>query len=465
MESILLVNPSLAGISSTSFFVMPPGILCLAAYMREHGYDVDILDINVTGTVLSVITNLLKKDYSIVGVSLMVAGQLGQAREILKVAKRFHITTVVGGAHASQFPVELLTNCTEIDFVVIGEGEEQLLGLAETGKAVPGIAYRKYGSIVTKSKMNYIADLDSLPMPAYDLVKFSDYIMDTTTWHNPYKIDFGVRVPLITSRGCPNLCNFCSVSKCMGQTYRPMSATKVVDMIQELYETRGVHYFAFFDANFTQEPLRVIDICNQIAQRKIHIQIDLPTGFPINVYSEEMIHALVGVGLIRTGISIESGDSFIRNIVMKKNVEQELIFKVVDLIRQYPQVFFLSDIVIGMPEDTKETLEATYQVLSQLDVDEIVICIATPYAGTSLYDQCLAENLFFFDVSPNDFWCADWFSHHETDRFSIKPYSLLLGELIEFRNRFKELQTVKNAKYRKRMLETFGIESKWEGRG
>ena len=216
MESILLVNPSLAGISSTSFYVMPPGLLCLAAYMRERGYDVDILDINVEKAVTSVIAQIWRKNYSLVGVSIMVAGQLTQARQILRLAKGYSIPTVVGGAHASQFPKELLRNCTEIDFVVIGEGEEQLLGIAESGKGVPGTAYRRYGSIVIQSKLNYIADMDSLPMPAYNLVKFSDYVMDTTTWHNPYNIDFGVRVPLITSRGCPNLCNFCSVSKCMG---------------------------------------------------------------------------------------------------------------------------------------------------------------------------------------------------------------------------------------------------------
>jgi hypothetical protein len=118
-----------------------------------------------------------------------------------------------------------------------------------------------------------------------------------------------------------------------------------------------------------------------------------------------------------------------------------------------------------MPEDTKETLEATYQVVNQLDVDEIVICTATPYGGTALFDQCVKENLFFGGIDPSMFWCADWFSHHEADRFSIKPYTLSLEELSSYKERFKELRILKNALYRKRMLDVFGVKSEWKGRG
>jgi len=474
MRSILLINPSLAKISSTSFFVMPLGLLSLAVYMRSHSYDVEVLDLNVEKILLSVQERLEAKVFFLVGVSVMVAGQLTQARDVLRIVKKYsqRILTLMGGAHTSQFPKEILNNCPEVDFVVLGEGEEQLLDIADffyfprpSKTKIDGIAYRKDKEIIIQSKQRYMPNINTLPTPAYDLMNFADYQQDTSTWHNPYKVDFGVRVPIITSRGCPNSCSFCSVAKCMGQVYRPMTATKVVDLLQSIYENTGAHYFAFFDANFTQDPKRVIDICNKMVRRGLVFQIDLPTGFPINVYSEEMIQALAEVGLIRTGISIESGDSYIRNMVMKKNVEQEFIFKVVDVVRKYPQIFFLTDIILGMPEDTKETLEATYQVVNQLDVDEIVICTATPYGGTALFDQCVKENLFFGGIDPSMFWCADWFSHHEADRFSIKPYTLSLEELSSYKERFKELRILKNALYRKRMLDVFGVKSEWKGRG
>ena len=474
-ERVLLVNPTLAKVSSTSFFVMPPGILCLAAYLRKSGFEVEILDCNVEkGLAEELIGVRLKNSsYLLIGVSVMVAGQLNQARSILQeVKKNSTITTVLGGAHVSQFPKEILINCPEVDYVVIGEGEKQLQAIAydtvyrlNTSKYMDGVAFRKGVEVVVNDKESYIQDLNSVPPPAYDLLDFEKYRQDTRTWHNPYKVDLGVRVPIVTSRGCPNQCTFCSVSKCMGREYRALNPKNVVDLMQSLYEYVGAHYFAFFDANFTQDPPRVMQICNEIKRRDLKFQIDLPTGFPINVSSEEMVTALVEIGLIRTGISIESGDKYIRNDVMKKNVAQEAIFNIVDMVRKFPQVIFLVDIVIGMPEDTKETIETTYQIVEQLDIDEIVICTATPYGGTPLYEQCVKEHLFFEGVDPSLFWCSEGFSHHEVDGYIIKPYALEIEDLEGFKKRFQDLRVIKNNRYKKRMLDVFGVVSEWKGRG
>ena len=289
----LLVNLSLSDVSTTSFYVMPPGLLSLVAYLRENRFSTDFLDFNIIkkknadstdSKLISIFEDYLAKSKPcLVGASVMVAGQFKFAQKILKSAKNFSAdtVTVVGGAHVSQFPKEILENCPEIDFVVIGEGETQVLvcsHFAQT-KEFPsvwpdGIAYRSNGKIVVKPKRSYIESIDALPFPAYDVVEFDDYLHDTSTWHNPYQVELGVRVPIITSRGCPNFCNFCSVAKCMGRSYRPMRPVKVVDMMQMLHEKNDVHYFAIFDANFAQEPHRVIEICNEISRRNLKFHID-----------------------------------------------------------------------------------------------------------------------------------------------------------------------------------------------
>ena len=339
---------------------------------------------------------------------------------------------------------------------------------AQTKKSPPvwpdGIAYRHNRKIVIKPKTSYIEDIDTLPYPAYDLIEFDDYLHDTSTWHNPYQIDFGVRVPIITSRGCPNLCNFCSVAKCMGLQYRSMSAKKVVDMMQKLHEQKNVHYFAIYDANFAQEPHRVIEICNEINRRKLKFYLDLPTGMPINATAKEMIDALASAGLIRTCISIESGDVYIRNNVMKKNIEQEEIFKVVELIRVYPQIFLLTDFVLGMPEDTIESLDASCQLIAELDVDDITLSIATPYPGTKLYQQCERDNLFSEGIDMKTFWMADWFSHANTNTFIIKPYKLNSQTLYSYRDAILTARTAKISAYHKRMKTIFHVDSHY-GRG
>jgi magnesium-protoporphyrin IX monomethyl ester (oxidative) cyclase len=479
-ENNLLVSLPLSDLSTTPFYVMPPGLLSLAAYMRENNLSTDLLDLNIikkknvvntASALMSMFENYLAENRPcLVGASVMVAGQFKLAREVSKATKQFSsdAVTVVGGAHVSQFPREILENCPEIDFVVMGEGESQALACAhfartkESPSVWPdGMAYRSNGKIVVKPKSSYIESLDALPFPAYDLVEFDDYLHDTSRWHNPYQVDLGVRVPIITSRGCPNLCNFCSVAKCMGLSYRPMSSAKVVDMMQMLHEQNDVRCFAIFDANFAQEPHRVIEICNEISRRNLKFYIDLPTGLPINTTAREMIDALAEVGLIRTCISVETGDANIRNSVMIKNIEQDEIFKVVEAVRRHPQIFLMTDFVMGMPEDTVESLEASCELIANLDTDDITLSIATPYPGTELYHQCVREKLFAHEVEKEKLWMADWYTHANTNMFVIKPYELDMKTLGDYRDRIIAERDVKIASYRKRMKEVFNIDSEY----
>jgi radical SAM superfamily enzyme YgiQ (UPF0313 family) len=397
----------------------------------------------------------------------MVAGQFKRAHHICKQVRRAvpNACTVVGGAHVSQFPKEILKNCPEIDFVVLGEGEDQAYACAQYARTrknprvwPDGIAYRAGdGTITVLPKAEYSIDVDRLPWPAYDLLNLDDYRHDTRTWHNPYQVDLSLRVPIITSRGCPNLCNFCSVAKCMGLQYRAMTAAHVVDMIQMLYEEHGVRYFAIFDANFAQDTARVLAICNEISRRNLEILIDLPTGLPINATATAMMDALAEAGLIRTCISVETGDDYIRNDVMHKGVEHEEIFHVVASIRRYPQIFLLTDFVMGMPEDTPESLEASCRLIEELDTDDITLSIATPYPGTKLFEQCVRDKLFLPDIACDHLYQADGYSHANVNRFFIKPYRLDVDALSAYRDRILAMRKVKMAAYRQRMKAHFGI--------
>ena len=479
-ENNLLVNLPLSNLSTTSFYVMPPGLLALVAYLRENSLSTDFLDLNVikkknTGCAESKLTSifedcLAKSKPCLVGASVMVAGQFMLVREILKSTKQFSVdtVTVVGGAHVSEFPKKILENCPEIDFVVMGEGESQLLACAhfaqtkESPSVWPdGIAYRSNGKIVIKPKKSYIEDINSLPFPAYDVLEFNDYLHDISTWHNPYQVELGVRAPIITSRGCPNLCNFCSVAGCMGRRYRPMSPVKVVDMLQMLHEKYNVCYFAVYDANFAQEPPRVIEMCNEISRRNLKFYIDLPTGLPINRAAKEMIESLAEVGLIRTCISIESGDVNIRNKVMKKNVKQNDIFEVVEAIRSYPQIFLLTDFVMGMPEDTIESLDASCELIDDLDTDDLTLCLATPYPGTELYRQCVRDKLFCQGIYCEKLWIAEWYNHNYTGKFVIRPYKLDMKTLDDYRERILAAKAAKISSYHKRMKTVFNIDSNY----
>jgi radical SAM superfamily enzyme YgiQ (UPF0313 family) len=250
----------------------------------------------------------------------------------------------------------------------------------------------------------------------------------------------------------------------MGLPHRALRPEKVVTIMETIQKNTGSSYFAIYDANFTEDPKRVISICNEIAKRNLKFILDLPTGFPINAFATEMIDALVSVGLIRTGVSVESGDDYIRNQVMKKNIKRDDIFTVIDYVRKYKHVFFLADIVIGMPEDTLESLEASLNIIRKLDVDDIVLSIATPYPGTPLYAQCIENNLFFSEIDKNRLWNATWYSHDNLDKFVIKPYSIDIDTLIEYKNKILQERDKKVQSYHKRMKDLFNVESKYSSR-
>jgi anaerobic magnesium-protoporphyrin IX monomethyl ester cyclase len=474
--NVLLVNLPLADLSTTPFFVMPPGLLSIAAYLRDKGETVACVDLNVFNKekdpqeAAAAFEDLLQDTQpSLVGVSVMVAGQFKRAYRLCQQVKRARpqACTVVGGAHVSQFPRAILQNCPEIDFVVLGEGEEQAYACAQYARTrqspsvwPDGIAYRSGGGAITVlPKTEYRLDVDRLPWPAYDLLNFEDYRHDTRTWHNPYQVDLSLRVPIITSRGCPFMCTFCSVAKCMGQKYRPMSAARVVDMMQMLHEEHGVGYFAIFDANFAQETDRVLAICEQIVQRNLNILIDLPTGLPINSTATAMVDALAQAGMIRTCISVETADEFIRNTVMQKHVDHEEIFAVVAALRRHPQIALVTDFVIGVPEDTRESLDASCRLIEDLDTDDIALSIATPYPGTELFEQCRRDRLFLPDMNLDRLYETDWYSHANLNRFYLKPYALDLDALNTYRDRILALRQVKMAAYQQRMKAQFGIEA------
>jgi radical SAM superfamily enzyme YgiQ (UPF0313 family) len=409
---------------------MPVGILSLAAYLEMNNESVDILDLNVNSDYLS-------KEYEYVGISIMIAAQFNQAYKIAKEIKSIYTNTkiIIGGPHVTQFKNDIIKNCPEIDFVVAGEGEKQLL------------------SIIRNESIDerFIEDINDLPFPAYRKLNFDDYKRDTTNWNNPYNADLSIRMPIITSRGCPNQCNFCSLIKHMGNKYRPMSSNVVVNLLEYYHKQYGVIYFAIYDANFMVQTKRVIDIANEIVKRNLKIYLDLPTGLPINEHTKNIVDALAQAGLIRTTLSIESGNEYLRNKIMKKKSKQTDIFSAIESIRKYPQIYLLTDFVIGMPEETIESLQSTYNLLSDLDTDDITISIATPYPNTKLYDQCIKDNLFLPDIKIDELYKSEEFCHANLKRFNIRPYNLSIQELINYRDKFFELKQIKLANYNKRI--------------
>ena len=455
----LLINPPTPLSMGNKEFLFPPSLMSLAGYAEKHGFVSSLLDLNIflcddderdpdyPERYLTIVCERIHLAIPrVVGVGCLFSGQFPFVNAVSQRIKAFwpDIIICVGGIHPTIFAQEILQNCPAIEYVCIGEGEEQYVEILKRAQnpeisiCCEGIGFRRNREVVIREKTQFICDLDSLPMPAYSLVNFDDYRHDLSKWHNPKGHKFDISVPLITSRSCPNRCNFCSMFLVMGPRFRARSAIKVVDEMEYLYLEHGVRHYSIMDDNLTFSKTRTLAICDEICKRGLDIQFDTPNGLMVRTLDEEVIGALADAGWVRGSIAIESGSNYIRNKIVGKGLKEETIYRVLDWVEKYPHIFIRAYFIMGFPEDTCETLDATYQMIERLKLDDVYVNNLLPFPGTKLFNQCVNDNL-LIDFSADNIWQADCLFTTGNSRFFIKPYNLSLEKLEEYRVRFDEL--------------------------
>ncbi len=466
--NILLINPKTPSFIDNKEYYIPSSLLYLASVLKKDGKNVDILDLNTfkfdddnlydnlsnkyENIIINKITNT---KYSLIGITCLFSGHFPLVLDYSKKIKESfkNIPIVIGGIHPTLFPYEILYNCSSVDYIIIGEGENSIVELSNivntkyTNKLefysdlnkIDGIAYRCNEKIVINTKKSFIEDLDNIPIPAYDLINLKDYYHNTTNWHNPKNLPINCSIPIISSRSCPMKCNFCSMFKVMGSTHRKRTPKNVVDEIELLHNKYNHHHFSFMDDNLTLDKNHVTEICNEIINRNLNIQFETPNGISVKFLDEEILDLLVSAGLVRVSLAIESGSDYIRNNIMGKKLTRKKIFEIVKLTKKYKSLYVRAFFIMGTPEDTNDTLMETYNMIKEIDVDKPIVSTLIPFPGTRLFDQCLKDKLFIDDINPSDLWKTENLYFTKNKRFFIKPYNLEIDELYSFKNKFNML--------------------------
>lgn len=446
MMKVLLINPSIASNINNKDLWVPINIMYIGAVLEHHNIDVKIVDMNLC-TIEELISTLSSFLPSIIGITSIFSGQFLEVMSIAKQIKQINSSLVVavGGIHPTLYPKDILNNCSYIDWIILGEGENSFLETIkhheskEGFSTVDGIVYRENGEIKINEKKKFITDLDNLPLPSYNLINIEDYKIDTSRWHNPKNLSIDYMIPILSSRSCAMRCNFCSMFLTMGIKQRLRSPSKVVDEIEYIYDRYGCQRFAFIDDNLTSDKEHIISICKDIVKRNINIQFETPNGISLMRLDEEMIDWMVRAGLIRVSLAIESGSDFIRNKIIGKHLSKEKIYEVVDIFKKYPQVFTKAFFIIGMPEDTVETLNETYNMVIDINADYPCVSNLLPFPGTRLFDQIVRDNLFVDTVDPSRFWDSSDFYFTNNKKFFVKPYNMEIEELNLFRKKIDDL--------------------------
>jgi radical SAM superfamily enzyme YgiQ (UPF0313 family) len=267
---------------------MPYGLLTTAAELRGGGFDVEVVNL-ATCSWPRAIAAVKSRPADLVGISCYTfhrhaAAALGA--EIKAIFPQSHLT--VGGPHVSAMPQPWLEHYPAFDSVVIGEGEATALELAQTLRdggspvGMAGTAYCDGGSVRTGPAREFIADLDRLGKP----------------WKH---FNYGF---VITSRGCPGKCTFCSSPTLWGRKIRFRSAENVLDELEELVIRRGHRFLNVKDDTFTARKSRVAEICRGIEQRKLVFRWGCDTR--VDCVDRELLAAMRRAGCVRLNLGIES---------------------------------------------------------------------------------------------------------------------------------------------------------------
>lgn len=362
--------------------VFPPmGLLYIAAALEEEGHQVEVVDgeaDNLTSDEIVQRVEVSKPD--IVGAGATTV-DFEQAKSILsQVKERFGVMTVLGGAHGTILPNQVLEENHHIDYIVRGEGEITIrellneIGGNKNFSQVDGLSYREEGRVINNRERGLISDLDKNPLPARHLIDGSKYLFPV-----PRK-GMQIMTSIQTARGCPFGCTYCY--KMFGREVRFREPTLVVNEIEDCVNRWGVRFVSFVDDTFTIKRERVIEICNQIIRRGLKVSWSCLAR--ADTLKEDMLKKMKEAGCRLVSTGVESGNQEILNRV-KKGVT----------LKQYEEAYRLlkkigfetrGSFILGLPYENAKTLRSTVDFAKKLQLDRAFFNIFTPYPGSRLFE-------------------------------------------------------------------------------
>ncbi|RJQ53948.1 MAG: radical SAM protein [Nitrospiraceae bacterium] len=359
----------------------PLGLAYLASFVRREGFNPLIIDLNIENYSDEKIQGLVREFNPVVtGISFMTNqyGECVRLAELIKSASK-SACIVAGGPHVSALPKEILLECPAIDFTVIGEGELTFLELVTSISSgekkfdhINGICFRAGAEIIRTGARDLMEDVESLPFPAWDLIRVEKYSV--------FSIGEGNTFALLSSRGCPNHCIFCDSHTVFGRKFRARSAQHIFSEIKFLHRQYGMTIFDFVDDMITLNKGRVLELCRLIKESGIAFK--WMANARVNTIDREMLIRMKESGCIRIDVGVESGDPAVRKIA-KKGTTNEQIINAHKWARE-TGIQIGAFTMVGNLGETMESVRMTAELLKNIGED-VMISIACPFPGTDLY--------------------------------------------------------------------------------
>lgn len=372
---LLLINPS----SNTHYPIPPLGLLQLAACVKQHGHKVRLIDSNIEHDYHSIAWA------DVIGFTA-VTSTINEAIRGAKVFKEIvpKKPIIIGGPHVSILPVETLETGA-FDMAMVGESDKVLPELLDTIEGdlpvddIPNLYCYQDGSI-WETQRNYTpVPMDILPIPAYDMIDINRY--------RPHPPHARKRpwLPVITSRGCPYSCTFCS-KPVFGNTYRALDSSKVVGQLSALKDLYNIREIAFYDDIFNLDFNRAYDICQGIGR----LGIDWSCESRANLVDKYILGDFRKAGCFLIAYGIESGSQRILD-KLNKGLKIEQIKQAIAYSRE-AGIQTVGYFMIGNPGETIDDIDKTIAFAIKLKLDYAQFAITVPLPGSKLYEEYISNH-------------------------------------------------------------------------
>jgi len=368
----------------------PLGTILAAAVVREEGFDVSLFDTSLKTDPEEIVSIIHTQQcgYLVIyddGFNYLTKMCLTKMREaafvMAKEAKKLGCTVIVSSSDAADHYEKYFAH--GVDYVVRGEGEETLkqllLALNKRGDIteIRGLAFKKSGETVVTGARSVIKDLDSLPLPAWDLVDIAAYRKIWLKHHGYFSLN------IATTRGCPFKCNWCA-KPIYGNRYNSRSAANVIKEIELLLNNYQPDHFWMCDDIFGLKPGWVQEFSELVKEKKLKFRYKIQSRVDL-LLEEDTVDALAHSGAETIWVGAESGSQKILD-AMDKGTTVKQIEEATKLLRQKEirVAFFLQ---FGYLGETRSDIYETIEMVVNLLPDEVGISVSYPLPGTKFYEK------------------------------------------------------------------------------
>ena len=391
----------------------PLGITYVAAAFEACGADVVIWDYIISRYSPEKLRNQLNVFKPDVVGTTSVTMNFHAAAQIIRTVKEYDpsIITMMGGPHVTFDAVNTLCNHSEIDLIVMGEGEKTIMELmslqmdARQWPSVRGIAFRRNGEIINTGAREFIEDVDALPMPARHLLSHSRYLA------------LGYPVSIVTSRGCPYFCIFCLGRRMVGKKVRQRKASFIADEIENIL-AYGWTRINFADDLFTSSLQKVRDVCGEIQKRGL--KFTWSAFGRVNTVDREILKLMRDAGCDSISFGVESGNPEMLKRI-RKGITPDHVRKAVQLCHEEGIIAHAS-FMVGLPGESPESLRETQEFARSLNILYGYHFLA-PFPGTTVREEIERYDL--------EILTHDW-SRYDANSAIVKTSSLSPEEIEGF---------------------------------